>query len=400
MKTLLKKLLVFIAAILIIQIHRSRKKEKSVSWPVYIKKLLGLETGGTGRRTDIDQLRFLATILVILVHSMQSGAHTLLSLSGGTKTELWYVLTASAGLALCCNLLFLMISGALTLSWKEENIASFYWKRFLKIVIPLAAYYLFYLRIFGMLPITLSSLLNAARTILAGPTDIVPHFWLIYVLIGLYLVVPFFRWMFHQLPESSLKAMAVVILSGMALKTVLAFFGMGLGIGSFLFSWEGIFLLGYLFTQPWCEKYRKHFLTAGFLSAAAIVFIRCTRSDADLLAANLSILMVLFTLAVFLLFQHSHISFGCSPLLNMINRYSYSILLIHWCVLFVLVEKHLHIGPMMFGGSYFLLAILLQSAAALVCSLLLAILFDNTVVTLITWTLEQLQKTAKALIKK
>ena len=126
MKTLLKKLLVFIAVIFIIQIHRSRRKEKAVSWPAYIKKLLGLEAGNASRRQDIDQLRFLATILVIMVHSMQSGAQTLLSLSGGAKTGLWYVLTASAGLALCCNLLFLMISGALTLTWKEENTASFY----------------------------------------------------------------------------------------------------------------------------------------------------------------------------------------------------------------------------------------------------------------------------------
>ncbi len=400
MKTLLKKLLVFIAVIFIIQIHRSRRKEKAVSWPAYIKKLLGLEAGNASRRQDIDQLRFLATILVIMVHSMQSGAQTLLSLSGGAKTGLWYVLTASAGLALCCNLLFLMISGALTLTWKEENTASFYWKRFLKIVVPLAAYYLFYLRVFGLLPITIPSLLNAARTILAGPTDIVPHFWLIYVLIGLYIAVPFLRWMFHQLPESSLKTMAVVILSGMAIKTILTFFGLGLGIGSFFFSWEGIFLLGYLFSQPWCEKYQKGFLTAGCFCALAIVFIHCTRSDADLLAANLSILMVLFTLAVFLFFQRCSICSGHNPILRLINRYSYSILLVHWYVLFVLVEERLHISPMMFGGSCFLLGTLLQSAAALAFSLLLAILFDNTVVTLITWALEQMQKAIRAFIKK
>lgn len=449
MKELGKVMILAAAAALIVWIHWDNKRKSGSGWLSYGLAVLGIRPAAAGRKRYLDELRLLATVLVILVHSMQSAASQLLvytQAAGLGRPVLWYVLTGAAGLGLCCNLLFVMISGALLLPNREETAGAFYRKRVAKVAIPLIAYYLFYLRRSGMVSFSPTSIGAALRMVISGPMELTPHFWLIYVLIGLYIGVPFLRWMLRELPDSALRGMAAVILAGAAAKTGCYLLGTGFGLNAFLFSWEGIFLLGYSLTRDGIRKYDRAIWGGGAAAAALIVWFSCTREDAAVVAANDSVLMILYSMAIFLLFLrreerqmkramemdldsrrdagetdegrggmrdeerrgrrnergdrrdrsgngrcregrlNDRITRGAARLrqaaLQMISRYSYSILLIHWFMLFVVVEKHLHIGPMMFGGKWILAGAAIQSAAALLFSLVFAVAFDQTVVLL------------------
>lgn len=367
-----------------------------LSWPDYGKTLLGIGPKAKGRKEYLDQLRFLSVMLVILVHSMQSAASKILEAS-----RLWYVLTGAAGLGLCCNLLFVMISGALLLPCREESATAFYRKRLSKVVLPLAAYYLFYLHRSGLVSLSPDSLWSACLRILSGPMELVPHFWLVYVLIRLYIPVPFFRRMTGNLTDSMEKAIAWVVILGAAFKTGCYFLGISFGFDTVWFSWEGIFLLGYVLSRDRGRTYDKGIWAGGLCGAVLIVWVHATRTDGAVCAANDSLLMVLFSMAVFLLFLRCDGLAGkrkktpsgilrksVSAVVRMISRYSYSILLIHWFMLFVVAEKHMRLGPFFFGPSHVAAGLLLQSAAALMLSLAFAVIYDNTAVLLAEWLWE------------
>ncbi|MDO5415881.1 MAG: acyltransferase [Lachnospiraceae bacterium] len=409
-----KILILAAAAALLVRIHMEKKKQMGAGWAGYGKQLLGLGAVPPGRRHDLDELRFLAAVLVILVHSFQSGAAQLAAAGlagglgtgsggaldgalgagsgGGSGAWLWMFLTGAAGLGLCCNLLFVFLSGALLLPYREESAGTFYRKRFSKVVIPLAAYYLFYLRRSGLFSFTPDSIGNALRTILSGPNELVPHFWLVYVLAGLYVGVPFLRRMLKALPDCFLESLERVIILGAAVQTGLHLLGISLGINSFLLSWEGIFLLGYLWSREGSRKREWAILAGGAASAAVIIWLFLNRTDASVVAANQSVFMILFASAVFIWFRKRRRSENQRQkvwsVVRIGSRYSYSILLIHWFMLFVVTEKHLHIGPMMFGGSWILAGILLQSVTALGLSLVFAVVFDQTMVVLAEWLWE------------
>lgn len=126
------------AAVLVLAVHLEARKKKGLSWPDYGRELLGFGPQKPGRQGYLDRLRFLAAMLVVLVHSMQSASSSLSA--GGRAGGWWYVLTGAAGLGLCCNLLFVMISGALLLPGRDEGAALFFRKRVLNVVLPMAAY--------------------------------------------------------------------------------------------------------------------------------------------------------------------------------------------------------------------------------------------------------------------
>ena len=75
--------------------------------------------------------------------------------------------------------------------------------------------------------------------------------------------------------------------------------------------------------------------------------------------------------------------------MQVIGRYSYSILLIHWYILFVIVENHLHIAPGQLPAALLPVGILLQTGAALGLSLVFAVIFDQTAGVLALWVWEK-----------
>lgn len=105
-----------------------------------IKQLMTGNLSKGGRQVYIDDLRVIATVFVIGVHTVSLVA---------TMTEYgsipFRVLTIFNFIFLSCNLLFVMLSGALLLPVKNESIGNFFRKRFTKVAIPLVVYYILYI---------------------------------------------------------------------------------------------------------------------------------------------------------------------------------------------------------------------------------------------------------------
>lgn len=400
MKEALKLLGGIAAAALLVRLHLKEKKQAG-SLRGYGESLLGIRESGKERLEYLDQLRFLAAILVVLVHGMEGAAGKLAESQAASSDSsfpaLWYFLTGLSGVGLCCNLLFVMISGALLLPFRQESPGNFYRKRFGKVVIPLVLYYFFYLRRSGLFSMNPESVLSAVKTVISGPMELVPHFWLVYVLVGLYVAVPFLRYLVKELPCQMAAAMAAVVLFGTGIRCGLYLAGTGFGFDSFLFSWTGIFLFGYVLAVLPEGKWERWMIAGGIVSAAVIFWMFCFREDGAAAAANDSPFMILTAGAVFLLFRKGEkkrrlkgkASFG-RRLIQIGSRYSYSILLIHWFMLFVVAENHLHLGPDLFGGRFVLAGMMIQVLAALAFSLLFAVIFDQTAVKLALWIWEKI----------
>ena len=171
------KYLILILGLLIVILAHSDRGRKAGGSGRYIKSILGIENGSGRRIKGYDYIRVLAVIAVIGTHVVQSDTQ----LSAGSPG--WIGLRIAETAFLTCNVLFVMLSGALLLNRGEEPVASFYRKRVFRVVIPMAVYYMFYLYM-GLYHSGLfnpANWLDAGRRFLSGPSDWNPHFWLMYV---------------------------------------------------------------------------------------------------------------------------------------------------------------------------------------------------------------------------
>lgn len=347
------------------------------------------------REAHWDYMRILAAVLVILAHACSPMVAQLEGTGGADWKRL--VLVCGLSLGLTCNLLYVMLSGALLLRSETtakslESVGAFYIRRASKVIIPLAAYYLLLLYLneeVSFLPP--EHIGTALKRIVTGAPDAAPHLWLIYTIVSLYLVTPFFRVMTAHLSDRMLASLAAVILILNALTNYLPLFGMTFGAATFLGGWEGVFLLGFIMTRQNAgsdaDKRGRWIVLAGVAAFAVTVTVVFTDSGQMNYVYNNTPTMVLMACAIFSLFlkykeklafqSNSRMETAVSLLVRMCSKYSYSIILIHWYVLFVIVQGKLQITALRFGC---LGGIVVTVSLTFVICLLMAIVFDNTVV--------------------
>lgn len=348
---------------------------RAAASPGYAGELLLGCRNQPGRIVYMDYLRVLASFLVILVHVLEPAYAQL-----PPHTFSRNVMAAAAGLGLSCNLLFMMLSGALLLGGREESVLQFYSRRFVRVLIPCFAYYLLYFfyveGIFALSPGNWGSLIQSFLSNDSGQT---PHFWLVYIILMFYVAAPFFRIMLRHMTEPMLEALAAVIFILHFICTYGPLVHIQFAASSFLASWDSIFLLGYYCTTRSAMKHYRLFMTAGLLSGLAIAGSIMAPESLGPLVYNNAPPQMLFTCAVFLFFRkHGDRLFARIPtLLSAIGRYSFSILLIHWLVLHRIVGDVFGINSLSFGIAG---GILVSFLLTLVISLALSFLYDNTVV--------------------
>lgn len=334
------------------------------------------------RQVYLDKLRVLATVLVIAVHTVSLGS-TLVP----ERSAVWYGFEISNYLFLCCNLLFIMISGALLLPVKGEPAGQFYRKRFLKVLVPMVIYYILYVcakeGFVWLLPDHWGAML---KRILLGAPEEAPHFWLIYVIIWLYVLTPFFRYVVQHIPDSVLSGLVAVILIFQILGTYWDTLYYNSIVSGILGSFAGVFILGYYLTRE--QGRRKYFFYgAGILSVCLAVRHIFSGAQYHRYLFNNAPLMVFYTMAVFLFVRQIYVKAETEHFFTkLISRYSFGILLIHWGVLHYLVKQIFHVSPTAFGvigGS------LLMIVLTLFFSLIGAMVLDRTLIhwclSLIAW---------------
>mgnify|MGYP001028910395 CR=1 FL=1 len=372
---------VIIGFSLIYWAHGVRFKQGGFTARAYLKSVfLGAETTEK-REVYLDYLRVLAAVLVILAHTCSP----MVDAADADWKRLVLVLGLSLGL--CCNILYVMLSGTLLLGGSQherEGVLSFYIRRASKVIIPLIAYYFLLLHLNDEVRFLPPKQIGAAlKRIMTGAPDVGPHLWLIYTIVALYLVTPFFRVMVQHMSDRLLSSLAVVILVLNALTTYLPVFGMAFGASTFLAGWEGVFLLGYILTrqssQEGAPRRIRWILCAAAVSyvvMAAAVFVDSAQMN---LVYGSTPPIVLASCGIFVLFIKYKDWFQdkSNAVVRLCSKYSYSIILIHWYALFVVVQGKLHITALRFGC---LGGIAASVAATFAVCLVMAFVFDNTIV--------------------
>ncbi|MBQ2257958.1 MAG: acyltransferase [Lachnospiraceae bacterium] len=372
---------IIIGFCLIYWAHSVRMKESGLRGGQYVRTIFFGAEPSKDREVYLDYLRILAAVFVILAHACSP----MVDLADANWKRL--VLVCGLSLGLTCNLLYVMLSGTLLLGAKsrqDEGVLPFYIRRASKVIIPLIAYYLLLLSLndeVGFLPP--KNLGAAFKRIVTGAPDVGPHLWLIYTIVALYLVTPFLRVMMQHLSDRMIFSLAAVILVLNILTNYLPLFGMTFGASTFLAGWEGVFLLGYIMTRQnelsGAAKRNKALLIAAVAAYAITVGVVYHDSDQMNYVYNNASTMVIISCGIFALFLQNKDKFtGRSNLfVRLCSKYSYSIILIHWYALFVVVQGRFHITALRFGCIGGIIASVVLTFV--VCTIL-SIVFDNTVV--------------------
>lgn len=334
----------------------------------HFKNLLPGKTESKKRILYLDYIRLAATLFVILVHCLDSSA---LSLTKNRGT--WIAIHSVIALLFVCNTLFIMNSGALILNRKEGSLGSFYYKRFIQVAIPFFCYYGIYILLSSQYFTSgfLNGIIRAGKDMMAGPIDWAPHLWVIYVILSLYILAPFFSILLKHLPDALLHGLAALILIFRCLAVYLPVAGLPVNFQLMISPWEGVFLLGYYFAHPASFSRRRLFLGLGAVSLIGTVFCVACRGDYKaILLAEGAPMMILLAGSIFLLLRSMESRLPApGRIMRFLIRYSYSVLLVHWAVLYFVRERYaITQNPVLTFG-----LVLVFSAAA-------AFLFDQTVV--------------------
>lgn len=347
------------------------------------------KTRSSERSVYLDAARTVAALFVIMLHLVEPVA--ILQEPGTLRSGIF---DGTSLFLLTCNLMFFFISGALLLPGKEESIGTFYKKRLWKIALPFVIYSYFYLRTIcasemGILP----WLPQAVSALLSGTVITAPHFWMIYELLGVYLLAPFFRLMVRGMSEKTEKWLFALIILSLFLRTGQLYLGRNLAVGTILDSWPGIFLGGYLLNRAWMRRYDGLIVGAGAASFACAVWLSFVRTDFKDIACNRSILMFGMTAALFvILLRGERYLRRIATALTLFSKYSYSILLVHWFVMSAILSNGM-IPEKIYARSSF--QILFSIVFVTVGAFVIAWLTDHIVVSTIQEGLERLGKWIK-----
>ncbi|MCR5501777.1 MAG: acyltransferase [Lachnospiraceae bacterium] len=345
----------------------------------------------------IDLVRILATVFVVASHLLND---TLMpTVQRGDQGYAFFRLIPS--FTLCCNVLYVMISGASLLSPSEESIGTFYKKRLGRVLIPMIAYYAFYMLLGYPEEVFREGIGPGLRAIIgglfAGRSSYVPHFWLIYVLLGLYVIAPFLRLLVSRLSEAQLALLVLLIFAANVFLTYLPVFGFYFGPEIAFSAWTGVFLLGYYLGTEHAKKLRIPLLIFG---GSGILFSFLTlyfRPDLLETAATSAPLMWMSGMFFYLLLMRvgeflrdravngtagsadAGKEYYGNPFIRSFAKYSYGMLLIHMYFMTKLIlpcgwryeAEHGHLK----------ICMLLMLIAALLISYLFALIFDNAVET-------------------
>ncbi len=366
-KTVKRMVVVGGVCVVSVLIHAKR----TLADPEYSSQVLGLKQKA-GRDYRYDWLRCLAVMMVILTHAVKADLDEGFILDERAK----FVFTVFYMLCLACNLIYVMLSGALLLPYKEESAWKFYLKRISTVALPMVIYYAFYMwqasELDGNIP--WETIRELLLRLCQGTTPESPHYWLMYVLLSIYIAVPFLRYMFRNMPYKVLTGLVGVSMVLMALDL---FCPIALGISSFLGKWEGIAIMGYWVTRPETKKYYHQLMVLGLAAFGLMVAMIGCDLNYQTLCTNYSPVMALICMGMFaFVLENRRIFERGNVLLLILGKYSYSLILVHWWALYGIVrEKYqIHVGQYYTGGLFLTLIL------TLLVSLIASVLIDNLII--------------------
>lgn len=116
----------------------------NISGKEYVAQVFRGKQSSRERKVYLDYARIFAAVMVILTHAC--------SMQVDEDVAQWRItlLLICVGIGLVCNPLYVMISGALLLgNEKEEPLGKFYFRRFVKVAVPMFVYYIVFMCMSG-----------------------------------------------------------------------------------------------------------------------------------------------------------------------------------------------------------------------------------------------------------
>jgi len=332
-----------------------------------------------GKNTNIqylDTLRTFAIFGVIVIHISSPAVN----MNMNKNIEFWWIGNFYDSAVRFAVPLFLMLSGA-TLLTKDYKLVDFYKRRFSRVLIP----FLFWIAVYWIYrwstlpakiqPHEFKATLNWAVNLFLNE-GISKHFWYIYMIVFIYLIVPFFGKWLRKLNLTAVSNLLIfwVVLTFLFKSTPLNMYSWSGDYGSkFLgyFLYSGYLILGYYLMKlrtnlPVINLFAGIIFILSLIVSAVITFYLSTKSHKlDLTMYNyLSVNTIIQTISIFLLFKDSTIRNQIiSWITKTISDYSYGIYLVHIIVISLFFDRGIY-----WNFAYPLVSIPLLSFAVLVCS--------------------------------
>ncbi len=201
---------------------------------------------------NIDLLKFIAIICVIFIHIVSGDLYKY----GIIPNKYWNVANVINSLSRVCVPIFVMVSGALLLS-KDESMKNFFKKRFLRIIPSFLLFSIFYY----LIDIYYLEQKNTNFIIYMLQGKIFYHLWYIYMILGIYLLVPFFRKVVYNIENKYILYFIIVWFLFMILIPFLEFITkINFKVYNTVGQYIGYFILGYYLinmdTKIFINKYK------------------------------------------------------------------------------------------------------------------------------------------------
>lgn len=296
-----------------------------------------------------DALKTISIFLIVAIHVLAFFRDTYVS-----TNRLYYTLiTFVDALTRVGVPIFFMITGTFMLSKKrEEKYSTYLLKRLPKLVIPFflisIIYYLYENNKNGMT----GSLLNFLQ-VFTSSGGVKYHFWFMYIIIMIYIFIPFLRVLVQNLKKKELRNLIIIIfVLGNVLKTINYYLGnynYNLFRGfclSDLVTYINYVLLGYyLYTYEVNTALRKKIYILGIifiliLPFADMLYIDNARNDAMLTCV--SIFPFIPSIAFYLLFKYNYNQWKVpaiiTKIINIIAPVTLYIYLLHVIIMEVVMK--------------------------------------------------------------
>jgi surface polysaccharide O-acyltransferase-like enzyme len=193
-----------------------------------------------------DAARALAISLIVILHI----AASLVDKGYAAGKLNWWIANLVDSVARIGVPLLVLVSGTLLLNpHRDESLPIFFKKRFIKVLIPLLGWSVIYIAWRIYYEGDSFTLQQAVRAIIEN--TVAYHFWFLYMILGLYLVVPVLRVFTRAAAEKDYKYYLIIWMIAVCLPPFLAkFFGITLAhFWVIVIGFSGYFVAGYFFGQ-------------------------------------------------------------------------------------------------------------------------------------------------------
>ena len=295
----------------------------------------------------LDTIRFIALLLVVLLHS--AGLYYIDQSSGAfmvnTQTE---PIVDIASIGRAGVPLFVMISGYLLLPMKV-SCREFYSRRFARVLVPFLFWSIVY-AVFDSFVFSDAGFVHCIKYILHIPINFTTvHLWYVYMLMGLYLIVPIISPWIEKAGKKEMTFFLLLWLLCTLSTYIYLRFQQILGEASwnhystiyYFQGYVGYFVLGAYFKKFGLISYRLSFFifVFGYLMTVILIHLGIHRSFEESVFNTIwnycSFNIALVTIGLFGMIYHNSnkMSFREKPLIVDVSQRSYAIYLAHIIVL-------------------------------------------------------------------